>query len=99
MPPKVSVCSDIRMAAQRKATRYPAENPTLRIRLLTTEKAVRLVTCCRSSVCVEPSLPTMVLSPSRVFMSMRFCMVSCSTLCTLESESRTLRVSFRICLT
>ena len=38
-----------------------------------------------------------MLSLSKVLMSIRCWMVSCSTLCTLLSESRTCRVSLRIC--
>ena len=61
-----------------------------------TEKAVRRRTWRRSTLWVESSRLTMWLSPSSVFISMRFCTVSCSRLCTRLSLRLTLLVSLRI---
>ena len=66
------------------------------MRLLNTENVVLRTTFCLSSCCVPASLPTIASPDSKVLMSIRFCIVSCNTLCTLESELRTVRVRLRI---
>ena len=66
------------------------------MKLAVTENHVRFTTFWRSTLCVSSSLSTMALSLSIILMSMRFCTVSVSTLCTLLSESLTSLVSDRI---
>ena len=97
IPPNVNVCCDILTAAQRKATRYPRANPKLRIRLEKTLNAVRRTTLCRSWLCIFSKRFTITASLSKVLMSIRCWIVSCRILCTRLSESRTCRVSRRIC--
>ena len=66
------------------------------MRLERTENLVRLTTLCLSSLCIPSSLSTIASSFSIVLMSIRCCMVSCSTLCTRLSLFLTSRVSFRM---
>ena len=84
------------MADHRKAIRYPSENPKLRMKLAITENQVRFTTFWRNSLCVSSSLSTIASSLSMILMSIRFCTVSVSTLCTLLSEVLTSLERYRI---